>query len=100
MTTAITTVEPTDVVAPAAPAPPKVKPITWETERNAAAAALARVGATPREVRVLASLAANAATVLRTQTRKGAPDVETIDDRAAEKILAAHRAAALPAWRQ
>jgi hypothetical protein len=80
------------------PAQPRPKPITWETERNAAVAALARVGATPREARVLASLAANAATTLREQGRRKADDPAVIDDQAAEKVLAAHRAAASPTW--
>jgi hypothetical protein len=108
MTTDSTTTEPAvEVTAPVAalaqapapaPAPPKPKPITWETERNAAVAALARVGATPREARVLASLAANAATLLRAQGRVKGVDAAVIDDRAATKVLAAHRAAASPSW--
>jgi hypothetical protein len=80
------------------PQPVKTKPVTWETDRNAAAAALMRAGATPREVRVLASLGAQAAAALRLTARKGAADSTKVDDRAAESVLAAHRAAASPTW--
>jgi hypothetical protein len=82
----------------ASPAPPKPKPITWETERNAAAAALAQAGATPREVRVLASLGATAAAELKAQAAQGAGDIATADDRAAHAVLATHRAENPSSW--
>lgn len=89
---------PAEPDAAAAPAPVKAKPITWETDRNAAAAALVRAGATPREARVLASLGAQAAAALRQNARKDAPDSTKLDDKAAESVLAEHRAAASPTW--
>ena len=104
MTTETDTLAPVDVAgaeapAPApAPVPVKAKPITWETDRNAAAAALERAGATPREVRVLASLGAQAAAALRQTAKKSAAEGTQLDDRAAETVLAKHRAAASPTW--
>jgi len=85
-----------DVVAVAPPAAPKPKAITWETDRNAALAALLRAGASEREARVLASLAANAGTALRNEARQGRGDVTTANDRAAATVLAAHRAGGPP----
>lgn len=76
--------------------PPRPKPITWETERNDAVVALARVGASPREARVLASSAAKVATEMRAQSRQGKGDAATVDDRAARQVLAAHRANGVP----
>jgi len=92
------TAEPTAKEPAAAPAPPKIKPVTWETERNAAVAALMRVGATPRETRVLASSVAKAAAALRPAPRNRVGDPSTADDQAAQSVLDAHRAAASPDW--
>lgn len=98
MTTDIKATAP-DGEAPAVkPVPPKVKPVTWETERNAAAAALVRVGATPREMRVLASLVAKAVAARRSVTRGGAGGATAVSDEAAQSVLATHRAAPTPAW--
>lgn len=87
-------------LAAESPKPKPRKPITWESERNTAAEALVRAGAEPREVRVLASLGAIASIELRAQARDGVGDAATVDDRAAAQVLAAHRAAANPEWRQ
>lgn len=81
--------------------PPKTtKPqaVTWITERNVAAAALSRAGATAREARVLATSGDRAAKALCVLARKGVGDMDTVDDRAALAVLAAHRAAANPDW--
>jgi hypothetical protein len=79
-----------------APAVPRTKPVTWETERNAAVAALLRVGGTEREARVLASEAANAGSVLRREAEKGRGDPATANDRAAAEVLAVYRAGIAP----
>ena len=69
------------------------KAAQWEREREAAAEALARIGATPRECRVLATMAAHTAGTMRLTGAWRGDTAEATADKAARLVLAEHRKA-------